>query len=117
MNYDMIIFLFSYNYSTRNDLNIIISRFFSHCAFFCQRLLPNLKLMLRPGVAVQEEAMGMMAMFFADANYTTKYYFPKEVKSSTIANGIIEGNLLTVKNNLIDIMTNKADISGEIKFK
>ena len=65
----------------------------------------------------QEEAMGMMAMFFADANYTTKYYFPKEVKSSTIANGIIEGNLLTVKNNLIDIMTNKADISGEIKFK
>ena len=59
MNYDMIMFLFSYNYSTRNDLNIIISRFFSHCAFFCQRLLPNLKLMLRPGVAVQEEAMGM----------------------------------------------------------
>ena len=59
MNYDIVMFLFCTIYPSKHDLNLIIYRFFSHCAFFCQRLLPNLKLMLRPGVAVQEEAMGM----------------------------------------------------------
>ena len=38
------------------DLPIVFSRFFLHCVFFCQRLLPNLKLMLRLGVAVLEKA-------------------------------------------------------------
>jgi hypothetical protein len=29
----------------------------------------------------------------------------------------VEGNMLTIENNLLDIMTQKASLEGEIKFK
>ena len=64
-----------------------------------------------------ESSMAMMGMFFSEAVYTTKYYFPKKIKNSTLKGATIEGNVLTQKNSFLDVMLSKADISGEIKFK
>ena len=64
-----------------------------------------------------ENSMAMMGMFFSEAVYTTKYYFPKKIKNSTLKGATIEGNVLTQKNSFLDVMLSKADISGEIKFK
>ncbi len=64
-----------------------------------------------------QSSLGMMGMFFQDATYTTKYYFPKKIKSTTMEGAKVEGNMLTIENNLLDIMTQKASLEGEIKFK
>ena len=64
-----------------------------------------------------DNSLAMMSMFFSEATYTSKYYFPKKVKKTTIDGAQIEGNVLTVENSFLDAMLSKVDISGEIKFK
>jgi hypothetical protein len=64
-----------------------------------------------------ENSMAMMGMFFAEAVYTSKYYFPKKIKKTTMEGASIDGNVLSIENNFLDVMLSKADLSGEIKFK
>ena len=67
--------------------------------------------------AEEDESMAMMKMFMAGAEYTTVYHFPGKVKKATNPNAKIDGNTVTIKGDLLEMMEGKADMSTEVKFK
>lgn len=62
-------------------------------------------------------SMEMAKMFFQGATYTTVYHLPGKVKKTSIANAQVDGNVVTVENNFLDILEGKAKMDGDIKFK
>lgn len=64
-----------------------------------------------------EDNLAMMKMFFEGASYTTVYHLPGKVKKTNIPNATVDGKMVTVENNFLDILEGKAKIAGDIKFK
>ena len=63
------------------------------------------------------EGMEMIKMMMSNATYTTNYYLPGKVKKSDFNNSRFDNKRVTVINSLVDVMENKVDLTGEIKFK
>lgn len=66
---------------------------------------------------LQDEELGMMKMMLADATYTTIYHLPGTVKKTTIQDAVLEGKKVTVEYSMMDVLENKAELQGMIKFK
>jgi len=56
-------------------------------------------------------------MMFEGAKYKTIYHLPGKVKSTTIPNAVVNGKVVTVENDMLAVMEEKATMHGEIKFK
>lgn len=65
----------------------------------------------------KQDGMDMIKMMMSEATYTTNYYLPGKVKKSNFKNSKFESNIVTVIHSLVDVMENKVDLTGEIKFK
>ena len=64
-----------------------------------------------------EEDLSMMKMFLEGASSTTIYHLPGKVKKCTIAGAVIDGKTVTVKSDLLDILEEKVNLEGSIKYK
>ncbi len=65
-----------------------------------------------------EEAMKeMMKQMFGDVTFRTIYTMPGKVKKTTFKNAVVKGKTVTVEYNMMDMMDEKADMDGMIKFK
>lgn len=67
--------------------------------------------------AFTDEEEEFAQLMFAGASYTTIYHLPGKVKKATHPAAIIEGNTVTIAVPMLDIMNQKADLGGTIKFK
>lgn len=63
------------------------------------------------------ENMEMMKMFLTDANYKTIYHLPGNVKKASMPNATVQGNTVTVVNEMLEMIDGKVKLEGEIKFK
>jgi hypothetical protein len=68
-------------------------------------------------LAMEDEEMQMLKMFFAEAKYTTIYHLPGKIKKTTIPNAVVEGKKLTLVTPLMDILEGKANMGGDISYK
>jgi len=59
----------------------------------------------------------MAKMFFTGATYTTIYHLPGKVKKATNPKAEIDGNTVTVAVPMLDVLDEKAELEGMIKFK
>jgi hypothetical protein len=66
---------------------------------------------------MDEETMGMMKMFMADATFTTVYHLPGSVKKCTIDQAKVDGKTVTVSYGFLDMLEKTPNTSGDIKFK
>ena len=63
------------------------------------------------------DGMEMLKMMMSSATYTTHYYLPGKVKKSNFPNSTIDNNKVMVTNSILDVIDNKINLAGEIKFK
>ena len=63
------------------------------------------------------EEMEVAKMMFKGATYKTIYHLPGRVKSTTIPNAVVNGKVVTVENDMLDVMDDKVAMHGSIKFK
>lgn len=63
------------------------------------------------------EEMEFAKMMFKGAKYTTIYHLPGKVKSTTIPNARVNGKVVTVENDMLEVMEDKVAMHGSIKFK
>lgn len=56
-------------------------------------------------------------MMFEGATYKTIYHLPGKVKSTTIPNAIVNGKVITVENDMVDVIEEQVAMHGDIKFK
>jgi len=63
------------------------------------------------------EEMEFAKMMFKGARYKTIYHLPGKVKSTTIPNAIVNGKVVTVENDMLEVMEDKVAMHGDIKFK
>ena len=63
------------------------------------------------------EEMEFAKMMFKGATYKTIYHLPGRVKSTTIPNAVVNGKVVTVENDMLDVMDDKVAMHGSIKFK
>ncbi|MCU0376041.1 MAG: hypothetical protein MUF24_12110 [Chitinophagaceae bacterium] len=59
----------------------------------------------------------MMKSFLSGAVYKIQFDLPGKIQKSTFADGKIEGTRLTCETTLLDIMEQKKDMNGEVRFK
>lgn len=63
------------------------------------------------------EEMEFAKMMFKGAKYKTIYHLPGKVKSTTIPNAAVNGKVVTVENDMLEVMEDKVAMHGSIKFK
>ncbi len=66
---------------------------------------------------LDEESMGMLKMFFADATYQTIYHLPGRVRKCSIENAEIDGRTVTVSYPFLDMIEEQPNLSGDIRFR
>ena len=66
---------------------------------------------------LDDETMGMMRMFFADASFQTIYHLPGRVRKCSIENAEVDGKTVTVTYPFLDLIEEQPDLGGEIKFR
>lgn len=66
---------------------------------------------------MDEQTKAMMNMMLADATYTMIYNLPGRVKKTTFPDAVIDGKTVKVTQELLDVMNQKVEQSGTIKFK
>ncbi|MBR9919397.1 MAG: hypothetical protein GYB31_01065 [Bacteroidetes bacterium] len=64
-----------------------------------------------------EDEMAMARMMFDGATFTSIYHFPGKVRKTSIPGAEVDGNMVKVESDMLDIMSNEEDLSGVIKFK
>ena len=64
-----------------------------------------------------DDALGMMELFFGNTKFITEYHFPGKVKKVTIPNAKIKGNTVIVENDVLDVLKRNVGMDGYIKFK
>ncbi|MCB0704223.1 MAG: hypothetical protein KDC34_02895 [Saprospiraceae bacterium] len=67
--------------------------------------------------ALSEEELSMAQMFFQGATFTSVYHFPGKVKKTTIPGAEIDGNKVTIVSDMLEVMSQEIDLSGDIQFK
>lgn len=63
------------------------------------------------------EEMEFAKMMFKGAKYKTIYHLPGRVKSTTIPNAVVNGKVVTVENDMLEVMEDKVKMDGSIKFR
>ena len=66
---------------------------------------------------MDDEEAEFIKLFIGDATFTTYYHLPGKVKSTSIADAVVEGNEVTVIHNLLDLMEGNSSNGGSIKFR
>lgn len=66
---------------------------------------------------LDQETLDMMKMMMAESNFTTTYHLPGKVQSCNIKNAKVNGNEVVVSYGFLEIMEDKPDTGGTIKFK
>ncbi len=68
-----------------------------------------------PGLNGEDQAMA--ELFLAAATYTAEFHFPGRVKKTNMPNAVIDGKTVIVSVPVMDILSGRANLSGDIKFK
>lgn len=63
------------------------------------------------------EEMEMMKSFLSGAVYKLKFDLPGKIQKSTFPDGKIDGSKFATEMTLLDIMEQKKDMNGEVRFK
>lgn len=64
-----------------------------------------------------EDDLSMVKMFLEGATSTTIYHLPGKVKKCTIPGAVVDGKTVTVKSDLLEILDEKVNLEGYIKYK
>ncbi|MEM1318634.1 MAG: hypothetical protein AAGG75_00190 [Bacteroidota bacterium] len=65
----------------------------------------------------EDQNIQMMRMMFTGATYTTQYNFPGKVKSVSMPGAVVDKKTVKVTVPILDMLDQKAELAGEIKFK
>jgi hypothetical protein len=68
-------------------------------------------------MAMEDEELQMLKMFFAEAKYTTIYHLPGKIKKTTIPDAVVEGKNLSLVTPLMDMLEGKINMGGDIIYK
>jgi len=66
---------------------------------------------------MDDETMDMARMFLTDAKMTTIYHMPGKIKKCDIPNATVDGKKVTIENSLLDMLDEKVNQAGSIKYK
>lgn len=66
---------------------------------------------------MDQETLDMVKMFMSESNFTTTYHLPGKVQSCSIKNARVDGNKAVVKYGFLELLEDKPNVGGTIKFK